>query len=476
MASISELLNTIKNAVYGREVRSAIHDAILLTYKDSTEAKQSDWEQNNESAVNYVENRPFWKETISSNGEILKETNISFNMEMSSVVGIGTGNIKEGGVYIVLWNGKSYECTAFVQNKSVMLGNSSLLGGSNDTGEPFCFEMITESSAFVMKSTNDVETITIKVDGKDNIIYHKLDPRYIEGMYYEEDGGNEVVNVVAIDTTLIGINEMMLMMTSAPLHPLKHGDVCTVTIGAESYITTCVEIEIEGTSAIALGDVYTMSEGEIGNAPTGDPFGFLVMNEGLEGIYGQFLLLTEDLQVYEGFELPITVTIEGYEEKVIHKIPSKFLDLAWTPAYSDWTKIAECEFEGTEYVKNGLVEYNDDFKNSSKRMKVIYNGKEYICKSSVGYYYMLNFGDSTLTKIPFYIQVFGANINITVAEEGTHTFEFYTEYPNKMPEQFMPESIEEIIFRRINAKDETVYYKLTINPSDGSVVTAQVTM
>ena len=38
MASINKLLNTIKNAVYGIDIRKAIHDAILQCYIDATQS------------------------------------------------------------------------------------------------------------------------------------------------------------------------------------------------------------------------------------------------------------------------------------------------------------------------------------------------------------------------------------------------------------------------------------------------------
>ena len=132
--------------------------------------------------------RTHWKEVISSDKAIL-DTTVNFTTSMMSVTGIGTGNIVEGGEYVVTWNGTEYNCTAYIRDMSLMLGNFAVIGGDTDTGEPFNIEMTTANTAIVSKATSDAEAITLKVNGKEKIIYHKLDKEYLP----DDIGINEVV-------------------------------------------------------------------------------------------------------------------------------------------------------------------------------------------------------------------------------------------------------------------------------------------
>lgn len=47
--------------------------------------------------------------------------------------------IVEGQTYTVSWDGTEYECVCVYDGKSEMLGNLSILGEGDDTGEPFLY-------------------------------------------------------------------------------------------------------------------------------------------------------------------------------------------------------------------------------------------------------------------------------------------------------------------------------------------------
>lgn len=70
-----------------------------------------------------------------------------------------------GSTYIVNWDGTEYECVCSVFNDNVrLLGNVSITGTGDDTGEPFiCQYIITRaSSQFFTLDTSASHTISVK--------------------------------------------------------------------------------------------------------------------------------------------------------------------------------------------------------------------------------------------------------------------------------------------------------------------------
>ena len=160
---------------------------------DEISVETPDWSESDPRAKSYIKNRTHWKEKTSENGVLLEEVTVEFRMEMASVSGIGTDGIKKGGKYLVDWNGTRYDCEAYELAGSVCLGNAALLGGENDTGEPFAIEAITADGCTLVKNTSAAESVTLAVEGVETTIWHQLDPRFIPDMYYTEGGGGEVI-------------------------------------------------------------------------------------------------------------------------------------------------------------------------------------------------------------------------------------------------------------------------------------------
>ena len=99
---------------------------------------QPDWNQNDSTAADYVKNRPFYTgdpvKTV-----LVGESNVSFAdgggvyyAEFPS-----TFSAKVGETYAVTWDGTDYECVCSVFNSVPALGNLSIAGGGDNTGEPF---------------------------------------------------------------------------------------------------------------------------------------------------------------------------------------------------------------------------------------------------------------------------------------------------------------------------------------------------
>ena len=68
--------------------------------------------------------------------------------------------IVEGQTYTVKWDGTEYECVCFVIESIHALGNPSILGGVDDTGEPFLYA--SHQMAFSTFDTSASHTISVK--------------------------------------------------------------------------------------------------------------------------------------------------------------------------------------------------------------------------------------------------------------------------------------------------------------------------
>ena len=100
---------------------------------------QSDWNQNDETAPDYVKNRPFYTgnpvETV-----LVEESTVTFAEDEGGVY-IGelesTFSATVGETYKVSWDGTVYECACAGFSGGTAIGNLSIMGAGSDTGEPF---------------------------------------------------------------------------------------------------------------------------------------------------------------------------------------------------------------------------------------------------------------------------------------------------------------------------------------------------
>ena len=145
---------------------------------------QSDWNQNDENALDYVKNRTHWSEITMT--EILPECQLTRNSN-GAFIFADKLNIVEGGTYIVKWNGVSYTCVAW----STELGGATYTGlgngiqqGMTDTGEPFYLMQYPDNIAAQVGlyaaaiPLDSSTTLTISIVEKVEEA-HKLDEKYL---------------------------------------------------------------------------------------------------------------------------------------------------------------------------------------------------------------------------------------------------------------------------------------------------------
>ena len=99
---------------------------------------QPDWNQNDSTAADYVKNRPFYT------GDPVKTVLVEgSSVSFADGGGVYYANFQStfsatvGNTYAVNWDGADYECICSVSNSVPALGNLSIAGAGDDTGEPF---------------------------------------------------------------------------------------------------------------------------------------------------------------------------------------------------------------------------------------------------------------------------------------------------------------------------------------------------
>ena len=70
--------------------------------------------------------------------------------------------IAEGQTYTVNWDGTEYECVCRYSDGLSWLGNTSIMGNGDDTGEPFLYSETNSGSVFGTLDTAASHTISVK--------------------------------------------------------------------------------------------------------------------------------------------------------------------------------------------------------------------------------------------------------------------------------------------------------------------------
>lgn len=136
---------------------------------------QPDWNQNDETALDYVKNRPFY--TATEETVLFEESTVPFTEE-GGLYGVefpSTIEATVGETYKVYWDGTAYECTCVDFNGNNIIGNLSIAGFGSDTGEPFVMQVANgegiviataDTSASHTFSISRLVTEVVKIDEK----------------------------------------------------------------------------------------------------------------------------------------------------------------------------------------------------------------------------------------------------------------------------------------------------------------------
>lgn len=129
---------------------------------------QTDWNQNDESAPDYVKNRPFYVDDPVETF-IIPETTVTFSEKSGLMAATWPENfdLVYGQTYYVSWDGTEYVCTGILFNDIPLLGNLGIADAGEDTGEPFVFlnqgQWIVYSTESATEHAIGIKTVTAQV-------------------------------------------------------------------------------------------------------------------------------------------------------------------------------------------------------------------------------------------------------------------------------------------------------------------------
>lgn len=420
-----------------------------------------DWNQNDETASDYVKNRTHWVEP--GGEEILPSATYADKDVDTDGFLLPFFELHEGKTYEVTFEGTVYVCMCskyrisasdiyvyWLGNLDVPLSSESPSLGK-DTGEPFLILVNASGDApngVVVPRTGHATPVTLGI--KSASIVHHLDPKYIKDMYYSEFADITILPETEATFTEGAFNGMdAFVIMSAPT--LEVGKTYTVNYNRVEYNSVAVDGGLMGfTGGIILGDIYTATGGQIGTYATGEPFIFMSMpSMGASGV------------MPIGGDTSVTFGITGEGEKV-NKIPNKYLDLEWLPTYTEGeiTVVEEAETRVNGGIFTNLHNYYEAISSVMTEGAVLklnvadtlYEGTvKYVSYNGIDVYYVGNVAlvESVFpnTGESFVIAWFNDMAYICVDGLGsvTVTWSLYSivTVPNKLPEEFLPDSNSE---------------------------------
>ena len=125
---------------------------------------QPDWNQNDETAADYIKNRPFYSETTET--VLVEEITVPFTSPGS---GIYYATIQSafkptaGETYKVSWDGAVYECVGETISGYTVIGNPSVIGVGADTGEPFFISPLADGSGIEIYTSDTSASHTFSI-------------------------------------------------------------------------------------------------------------------------------------------------------------------------------------------------------------------------------------------------------------------------------------------------------------------------
>lgn len=132
---------------------------------DGKDGVQPDWNQNDETAQDYVKNRPFYMGDPAE-AVLVEESTISFSFAEDNGLYMAefpsTFEATVGETYKVSWDGTVYECLCVSTEYFMVLGNLSIVGAGSDTGEPFVMQVYNgQGMLIVTADTSASHTLSI---------------------------------------------------------------------------------------------------------------------------------------------------------------------------------------------------------------------------------------------------------------------------------------------------------------------------
>lgn len=197
LKELGDLINDNQDAIGALETVAAgkadkEHEHTVSDITDYVAPVQSNWNQNDETALDYVQNRPcYFEDPVDT--VLIEETTLNFDDWNSNVIE-GGSVFEVGKTYTVVYDGVTYECVAWESPYGDgMIGNGGLyeIEGA-ETDDPFLFECY-DGAYFITTSTDGDHTISMSamisevVELDEKFISYKPGTKVEPGVYYVYD-------------------------------------------------------------------------------------------------------------------------------------------------------------------------------------------------------------------------------------------------------------------------------------------------
>lgn len=327
-----EFIKTIVNALkmYIDEKVSDLNQFI----NDKLISSRADWNQNDETAADYVKNRPFYSEEV-----ILCEKMVSLEDEVLPVV-----TYELGKNYIVEVNNIPIELT-FVSAYSELAGEYRVGFNIEDGYRDVIKGDICEHALYSLNTYTEEELsngfITDELRflsgelalGSVNVkvlftAVHQIDPKYIKDMYYE---GEVTIFNSGITATDMGGGYGGVLSKFI----LENGKQYKIIVDDNSYVCTAT-FASDINADVPVGVIICGNMLGIGGEDTGEPFCIAYFPE-LDDAQIAFLYINEDttfnIEIREFF-------VKQIDEKYIPDMPNSFV----ITADCDNDLVTDCDF------------------------------------------------------------------------------------------------------------------------------------
>lgn len=263
---------------------------------------QPDWNQNDDTQPDYVKNRPFYTGDPVETEVLVEASTVTFedwdgiyNAQVPS-----TFEATVGETYKVYWDGAAYECTCVDVGGLPAIGNPSIMSAGSDTGEPFLMGVNNgEEIQILTTDTSASHTISISAMTQEIV---KLDPKYIDSMYYTEIGVTSIKDLQIEDIPLNGIPNSNL--------PFEIGQVWDVGYkNRDGFINLDWTLEVHQAED---GTLYVGTYPDVNNIP------FYITTTSTKSNSSWIINSNAASLIIVG----VSGTMHG---EVVHKIPSKYI-------------------------------------------------------------------------------------------------------------------------------------------------------
>lgn len=142
------------------------------------EQVQSDWNQKDSAAPDFIRNKPFGE----AESVLVEEQTLVFDADEGAANLVLANDITAGAIVKVKWNGNIYKCVAEEMEDFVFFGNKAALGGE-DTGEPFACATTMGYGQIIPLDGSENATVEIVAE-----VTKKLENKYVElcSVFYAE--------------------------------------------------------------------------------------------------------------------------------------------------------------------------------------------------------------------------------------------------------------------------------------------------